>query len=193
MLLVYNDRHDDAVSEVARIEALPISSPAEGVIVFEHLAMLTSLLFQHDRTVEYANRALAFSDGQPMLELQALSVCASITALAGLVHDASWRVRRAEELVDQVGSHGFRAERAASRVALDWLGGRWDAALDGIGRWLPDVEAAQADQALGVLHGDRAVDPHVARRARRRRAAGLAARTAVREHLAAARARWPST
>jgi DNA-binding NarL/FixJ family response regulator len=151
VLLVYNNRHDDAVSEVARIEALPISSPAEGVIVFEHLAMLTSLLFQHDRTVEYANRALACSDGQPMLELQALSVCASITALAGLVHDASWRVRRAEELLDQVGSHGFRAERAASRVALDWLGGRWDAALDGIGRWLPDVEAAQADQALGVL------------------------------------------
>ncbi|SFR28620.1 regulatory protein, luxR family [Lentzea waywayandensis] len=151
VLLVYNNRHDDAVSEVARIEALPISSPAEGVIVFEHLAMLTSLLFQHDRTVEYANRALAYSDGQPMLELQALSVCASITALAGLVHDASWRVRRAEDLLDQVGSHGFRAERAASRVALDWLGGRWDAALDGIGRWLPDVEAAQADQALGVL------------------------------------------
>lgn len=152
VLLVYNDRHDDAVAEVARIEALPISSAAEGVIVFEHLAMLTSLLFQHDRTVEYANRALQCSDGQPMLELQALSVCASITALAGLVHDASWRVRRAEELVDQVGSHGFRAERAASRVALDWLGGRWDAALDGIGRWLPEVEAAQADQALGVLH-----------------------------------------
>ena len=151
VLLVYNNRHDDAVSEVARVEALPISSPAEGVIVFEHLAMLSSLLFQHDRTVEYANRALACSDGQPMLELQALSVCASITALAGLVHDASWRVRRAEELVDQVGSHGFRAERAASRVALDWLGGRWDAALDGIGRWLPDVETAQADQALGVL------------------------------------------
>jgi len=152
VLLVYNDRHDDAVAEVARIEALPISSAAEGVIVFEHLAMLTSLLFQHDRTVEYANRALQCSDGQPMLELQALSVCASITALAGLVHDASWRVRRAEELVDQVGSHGFRAERAASRVALDWLGGRWDAALDGIGRWLPEVEAAQSDQALGVLH-----------------------------------------
>ncbi|WP_268247703.1 helix-turn-helix transcriptional regulator [Lentzea flava] len=151
VLLVYNNRHEDAVSEVARIEALPISSPAEGVIVFEHLAMLSSLLFQHDRTVEYANRALSYSDGQPMLELQALSVCASITALAGLVHDASWRLRRAEELVDQVGSHGFRAERAASRVALDWLGGRWDAALDGIGRWLPDVEAAQADQALGVL------------------------------------------
>lgn len=152
VLLVYNDRHDDAVTEAARIEALPISSPAEGVIVFEHLAMLSSLLFQHDRTVEHANRALSYSDGQPMLELQALSVCASITSLAGLVHDAEWRVRRAEELVDQVGSHGFRAERAASRVALDWLGGRWDAALDGIGRWLPDVEAAQADQALGVLH-----------------------------------------
>ncbi|MFC3896020.1 ATP-binding protein [Lentzea rhizosphaerae] len=151
VLLVYNNRHEDAVAEVARVEALPLSSPAEGVIVFEHLAMLTSLLFQHDRTVEYANRALACSDGQPMLELQALSVCASITALAGLVHDASWRVRRAEELAGQVGSHGFRAERAASRIALDWLGGHWDTALDGIGRWLPDVEAAQADQALGVL------------------------------------------
>lgn len=37
-------------------------------------------------------------------------------------------------------------------MALDWLGGRWDAALDGIGRWLPDIEAAQADQALGILH-----------------------------------------
>jgi tetratricopeptide (TPR) repeat protein len=152
VLLIYNNRYEDAAKEVARVEALPVGSAAEGVIVFEHLAMLTSLLFQHDKTIEYANRALSCSDGQPMLELQALSVCASITSLAGLVHDASWRVRRAEELVDQVGSHGFRAERAASRVALDWLGGRWDAALDGIGRWLPDVEATQADQALGVLH-----------------------------------------
>jgi DNA-binding NarL/FixJ family response regulator len=151
VLLVHNDRHADAVHEAARIEALPLSSPAEGVIVFEHLAMLTSLLFRHDRTVEYANRALACSDGQPMLELQALSVCASTTALAGLVHDASWRVRRAEELAGKVGSHGFLAERAASRVALDWLGGRWDAALDGIGRRRPDVEAARSDQALGVL------------------------------------------
>ncbi len=151
VLLVHENRHDDAVGEAARIEALPLSSPAEGVIVFEHLAMLTSLLFRHDHTVEYANRALACGGGQPMLELQALSVCASTTALAGLVHDASWRLRRAEELAERVGSHGFRAERAAARVALDWLGGRWDAALDGVGRRLPDVEAAQADQALGVL------------------------------------------
>ncbi|WP_329790002.1 AAA family ATPase [Lentzea sp. DG1S-22] len=151
VLLVHNGRHDDAVSEIARVEALPISSPAEGVIVFEHLAMLTSLVFRHDETVEFANRALACSDGQPVLELQALSVCASTTALAGLVHDASWRLRRAGELAEQVGSHGFRAERVAARVALDGLGGRWDAALDGIGRWRPDVEAAQADQALGVL------------------------------------------
>ncbi|KOV81481.1 AAA family ATPase [Nocardia sp. NRRL S-836] len=151
VLLVYTGRHDAAAAEVARVEALPMGSPNEGVIVNEHLAMLTSLLFRHDESVEYANRALACSDGQPMLELQALSVCASISALAGLVHDAGWRLRRAEELVDQVGSHGFRAERASSRVVLDWLGGRWDAALDGIARWRPDVEAAQADQAIGVL------------------------------------------
>ncbi|MGZ3143533.1 LuxR C-terminal-related transcriptional regulator [Lentzea chajnantorensis] len=151
VLLVHTGRHADAAAEVARVAAVPVGSPAEGVIVNEHLAMLTSLLFRHDETVEYANRALACSAGQPMLELQALSVCASTSALTGLVHDASWRLRRAEELVDQVGSHGFRAERASACVMLDWLGGRWDAALDGIGRWRADVEAARADQALGVL------------------------------------------
>ncbi|ANZ38881.1 hypothetical protein BBK82_25225 [Lentzea guizhouensis] len=162
VLLVHTGRHDAAAAEVPLVEALPISSPAEGVIVNEHLAMLTSLLFRHDETVEYANRALACSEGRPVLELQALSVCASITALAGLVHDASWRVRRAEELADQVGAHGFRAERAASRVALDWLGGRWDAALDGIGR-RPRRRGRSGRPGTRLPAGGRALHPHLAR------------------------------
>ncbi|WP_394622246.1 ATP-binding protein [Lentzea sp. JNUCC 0626] len=151
VLLVYNNRHSEALTEAARLPALPITSPAEGVIVHEHLALLTSMLFQHDKTVEHANQALAHSNGHPMLELQALSVCASITALAGLVHDAAWRSRRAEALATAEATTSFRAERLATRVTLDWLGGHWDTALDNIGRSLPDIAAAQADQAQGAL------------------------------------------
>ncbi|MGI5505997.1 ATP-binding protein [Lentzea sp. CA-135723] len=151
VLLVYNNRYPEALAEAARLPSLPITSPAEGVIVHEHLALLTSFLFQHDRTVEHADQALAHSAGHLMLELQALSVCASITALAGLVHDADWRYRRAEDLATRTGAHSFRAERQATRVTLDWLGGHWDAALDNIGRYLPDMAASQADQAQGAL------------------------------------------
>lgn len=151
LLLIFHGRYDDALAEADGIEQLPISSPAEGVVVFEQLAMLTSMMFRHDETIEYSNRALRASDGQPMLEFQALAVCASTGALAGLVHDASWRVRRAEELMEQVGGHAFRGELNTARVALDWLGGRWDAALDRIGRVVPEMEASQEVMMLEAM------------------------------------------
>jgi DNA-binding CsgD family transcriptional regulator len=155
MLLVFTARYDDALAESERIEALPAFAPAEGVVVFEQLAMVASMLFQHEKTVEYANRALRSSDGQPGLELQALAVCSSMAALSGLVHDATWRLRRAERLVDDVGETAFRGELQVTRVALDWLGGRWDACVDRLGRATAELGTRQE---LMLLEGVRAIE-----------------------------------
>ncbi len=156
LLLVFTGRYDDALAESERIEALPAFAPAEGVVVFEQLAMVASMLFQHEKTVEYANRALRSSDGQPGLELQALAVCASTAALSGLVHDATWRLRRAEQLVDDdVGETAFRGELQVTRVALDWLGGRWDACVDRLGRATAELGTRQE---LMLLEGVRAIE-----------------------------------
>ena len=152
LLLVFTGRYDAAAAESERIEQLEGLSPAEGVVVFDQLAMVASMLFQHDKAVEYANRALRFSSGQPALELQALAVCASTGALAGLVHDATWRLRRAEALE---GDHAFRGELQVTRVALDWLGGRWDACVDRLGRATAELETRQE---LMLLEGVRAIE-----------------------------------
>ena len=155
LLLVFTARYDDALAESERIEALPAFAPAEGVVVFEQLAMVASMLFRHEKTVEYANRALRFSDGRPGLEHQALAVCAATAALSGLVHDAAWRLRRAEQLVDDVGETAFRGELQVTRVALDWLGGRWDACVDRLGRATAELGTRQE---LMLLEGVRAIE-----------------------------------
>jgi DNA-binding CsgD family transcriptional regulator len=151
LLLVFTGGYDAALAESERIEALTITSPAEAVVVFDQLAMVASMLFKHDKTVEYANRALRASEGQPVLELQALAVCSSTGALAGLVHDATWRLRRAEELVEQSGGFAFRGELQVTRIALDWLGGRWDVALERLGRATAELEARQELMLLEAL------------------------------------------
>jgi len=142
MLLVFTNRHREALAELDSTEALPMSSPAEEVVVFGQLAMLTSMLHRHDKTVEHANRALRASAGSPALELQALAVGALNGALAGLVHDAAWRLRHTEELVAD-GGHGFRGEILVTKLALDWLCGRWDTALDGLGRAAVELDARE--------------------------------------------------
>ncbi|XVV01695.1 ATP-binding protein [Actinosynnema sp. CA-248983] len=151
VLLVFTGRYGEALAEATRIEAMEFSSSAEAVVVFDRLAVLASMLFRHDKTVDYANRALAAAQGQPALELQALAVAASTGALAGLVHDATWRLRRAEQLA----GYAFRGELELTRVALDWLGGRWDASLDRLGRATAELESRQE---LMMLHGLRAVE-----------------------------------
>ncbi|WP_181320466.1 ATP-binding protein [Saccharothrix carnea] len=158
LLLVFTGRHAEALAEVGRIEAMPVTSAAEGVVVFDRLAVITSMLFRHDRTVDYANRALASADGQAVLELQALAVGASTGALAGLVHDASWRLRRAEELRERAGGHAFRGELEMARVALDWFGGEWDTCLERVGRAAAELESRQE---LMMLDGLRAIELEV--------------------------------
>ncbi|MEU4447347.1 AAA family ATPase [Actinosynnema sp. NPDC050801] len=158
LLLVFTGRHAEALEAADRIEAMPFTSAAEGVVVFDRLAVITSMLFRHDKTVEYANRSLASADGQPALELQALAVGASTGALAGLVHDASWRLRRAEELRERAGGHAFRGELEVARAALDWFGGEWDACLERVGRAAAELESRQE---LMMLHGLRAIELEV--------------------------------
>ncbi|XVS62720.1 ATP-binding protein [Actinosynnema sp. CA-299493] len=158
LLLVFTGRHAEALAAAERIEAMPLTSAAEGVVVFDRLAVLTSMLFRHDKTVDYANRSLASAAGQPALELQALAVSASTGALAGLVHDASWRLRRAEELRERAGGHAFRGELEMARVALDWFGGEWDACLERVGRAAAELESRQE---LMMLDGLRAIELEV--------------------------------
>jgi DNA-binding CsgD family transcriptional regulator len=158
LLLVFTGRHADALAATDRIEAMPFTSAAEGVVVFDRLAVITSMLFRHDRTVDYANRSLRSAAGRPMLELQALAVGASTGALAGLVHDASWRLRRAEELRERTGGHAFRGELEVARVALDWFEGAWDACLERVGRAAAELESRQE---LMMLHGLRAIELEV--------------------------------
>ncbi|KOX18771.1 hypothetical protein ADK67_35025 [Saccharothrix sp. NRRL B-16348] len=158
LLLVFTGRHAEALAAAERIEAMPLTSAAEGVVVFDRLAVITSMLFRHDKTVDYANRSLASAAGQPALELQALAVGASTGALAGLVHDASWRLRRAEELRERAGGHAFRGELEMARVALDWFGGEWDACLERVGRAAAELESRQE---LMMLDGLRAIELEV--------------------------------
>ncbi|WP_033441610.1 ATP-binding protein [Saccharothrix sp. NRRL B-16314] len=158
LLLVFTGRHAEALAAADRIEAMPFTSAAEGVVVFDRLAVITSMLFRHDKTVEYANRSLRSAAGQPILELQALAVGASTGALAGLVHDATWRLRRAEELRERTGGHAFRGELEMTRVALDWFGGAWDACLERVGRAAAELESRQE---LMMLDGLRAIELEV--------------------------------
>lgn len=158
LLLVFTGRHAEALAAADRIEAMPFTSAAEGVVVFDRLAVITSMLFRHDKTVEYANRSLRSAAGQPILELQALAVGASTGALAGLVHDATWRLRRAEELRERAGGHAFRGELEMTRVALDWFGGAWDDCLERVGRAAAELESRQE---LMMLDGLRAIELEV--------------------------------
>ncbi|MFJ6675414.1 ATP-binding protein [Actinosynnema sp. NPDC091369] len=158
LLLLFTGRHAEALAAAERIEAMPLTSAAEGVVVFDRLAVITLMLFRHDKTVDYANRALAAADGQPGLELQALAVGASTGALAGLVHDASWRLHRVEELRERAGGHAFRGELEMARVALDWFGGAWDACLERVGRAAAELESRQE---LMMLDGLRAIELEV--------------------------------
>jgi len=122
--------------------------------------MLTSMLFRHDQTVEQADLALESAGDSTTLRLQALAVGASTGALAGLVHDATRRLRLAERLADEpdgldrprgagpdqspgAGPVVFASELALTRVVLDWLGGRWDAALEGLRTLTAELETRE--------------------------------------------------
>jgi DNA-binding CsgD family transcriptional regulator len=113
--------------------SLPVpASPAEEVVVCGQLAMLTSMQGRHTATVEFADRALRAAGTSVTLQLQALAVGASTCALAGLVTDATTRLRQAERLTGEAGPSAFSGELGLTRVVLDWLGGRWDGALEAL-------------------------------------------------------------
>ncbi|WP_232662887.1 ATP-binding protein [Pseudonocardia sp. TRM90224] len=187
MLSVFTGRSAEALALVEATEALPMSSPAEAVVVFGRLAMTTSVLNRHDRTVHYADRALRAAT-TPDLELQAAAMGAVTGSLAGLVRDATRRLGRAEELA-RAGGAGFRG-RAARLAARARLAGR--AVGRGAGRDRASRQRAgrpRRDRAARRRAGDRARHAHVARRARRGGAAGRAGAAALAEHAGPLRAR----
>ncbi len=133
MLLVFADRTDEALNEAELATSTSPVSPAEEVVVHGQLGMLNSMLFLHGESVRCADRALASAGSSVTLQLQALGVAASTTALAGLVRDAAYRVRQAQLLTQQTdGPHPFETELAVARIVVDWLQGRWDSALEGM-------------------------------------------------------------
>ena len=88
--------------------------------------------------------ALRSAGTSTTLQLQALAVAACTEALAGLVHDAAWRLRRAEQIAEEtLHPYAFSGELGLARVVLDWLGGRWDAALDGLRTVGPELETRE--------------------------------------------------
>jgi DNA-binding CsgD family transcriptional regulator len=132
VMLAFAGRPAEAARQGARAAEAEPASPAEEVVVCEQLAILASVLGRHADTIALADRALQASGDSLPLRLQALAVCASTEALAGLVAQAGGRLREATELAGDPASHRFVGELALARVVLDWLGGRWDAALDGL-------------------------------------------------------------
>jgi DNA-binding NarL/FixJ family response regulator len=152
VLLAFAGRRADALDEAEVAAAATPASQAEEVVVCCQLAMLTSMAGRHAQTVEFADRALASAAGSTTLQLQALAVGASTGALAGLVHDASWRLRRAERLAAEAGStYAFSGELGLTRIVLDWLGGRWDAALNGLRTVGPELETREQATLAAAL------------------------------------------
>ena len=130
--------------------AIEPGTPAEEVVVCGQLAMVTSMLARHTETVAYADRALRASGDSVTLRQQALAVGASTGVLAGLVPDAADRLRQADALAERAGGASlFPGELGLTRVVLDWLGGRWDTALDGV-RLVGAELAARQQATLGA-------------------------------------------
>ncbi len=127
LLLVFAGRDADAATEAARAEAL-FAGGAEAVVVHCQLAVVMSMLVRQDRMISHVDAALAAAGPSELLRRQALALGACITSLSGFVADASERLRA-------VGSGlAFDGELLVARVAVDWLGGNWDTALQGIAR-----------------------------------------------------------
>jgi len=152
LLLVFANRTAEALREADVAASTPPRSPAEEVVVYGQLAMLTSMLFDHAETVRYADLALDRAGSSVTLQLQALGVAAFTEALAGLIAGASRRVRHAEKLTRQNGGpHPFDAELAVARIVIDWMRGRWDQALEAVRTIAVDLAARQHVTIAGAL------------------------------------------
>jgi DNA-binding CsgD family transcriptional regulator len=150
LLLVNAGRLVEGAEEAARASAMAPAGPAEEVLVNGQLTMLSSMLTRHREAIEYADRALEASGTSTRLQLQALAVGASMGALAGLVTDATARLRRAARLAEDA-PYAYPGELGLTRVVLDWLGGRWDAALEALPRVAAELTARQQTPLVAAL------------------------------------------
>jgi len=153
LLLVFANRTAEGVAEAAVAAARPTGSPAEDVVVQCQLCMLSSMLFRQQETVEHADRALHRAGDSTTLRLQALAVGASTSALAGLVPDAARRLQQAEQQIrDEPGTAAlFSGELGLTRIVLDWLAGRWDAALEGVRTLAAELETREQATLVAAL------------------------------------------
>lgn len=151
LLLAWAGRDADAVAEIKPAErAADGASPAQRVQAYSMLTMLSSMLFRHEHTAGYADRALDAAGSAGTLRLQALAVGASTSALAGLVHDAGTRLAKAETLRRETSL--FRGELLITEITLDWLRGRWDTALRGLSTVAAEFAANQQAMLSGAAH-----------------------------------------
>jgi DNA-binding CsgD family transcriptional regulator len=137
LMLCFAGRTEEARAQAEIAAETPPASPAEEVVVCGQLAMLTSMLTRHNETLSFADRALRASGESVTLRMQALAVCASTGALAGLLPDAAARLHEARRIAGDAAAAGgaaplFAGELDLAQVVLDFLGGRWDAALEAL-------------------------------------------------------------
>jgi DNA-binding NarL/FixJ family response regulator len=119
-------------------------------VVNLQLAMLTSMLNRHAETVGYADRALTAGGTSVTLRLQALAVGAVALVLAGFVPEAAKRLREGTRLAEEA-PHAYPGEFGLTAVVLDWLGGRWDAALEALPRVSGELAARQLAPLVAAL------------------------------------------
>jgi DNA-binding CsgD family transcriptional regulator len=153
LLLTFTGATDHARREAAHAEHdLATATPADQVVASGRLAMVSTMLADHDRAIRYADRAVDAAGSSRSLRRQALAIGACTTALAGLVDDAASRLALAAADDGQgFDGQGFDGELLTATIVLDWLGGRWDDAITGIDRARSTLDPAQQVLLAGAV------------------------------------------
>lgn len=146
-------RHDEAVAEAEAANAMPTSSPSERALVLGPLGVFAASLQRPRPLPETTSELLDLADGlPPTLQLYAYAVASYALATSCYARLATAPLERAEALHEEQGGTAFRGNVLVGRVFADWLHGRWEEAVDGIGASLTELEGASFATQVGALH-----------------------------------------
>ncbi len=149
------ERFDEALDEARRAEAMPVGSEAERLLVLGPLNIMSACAAQPLPLAALTDEMLRLAHGvAPTLELYATSLVAYARATAGHVAAAVAPLERAEALLDEVGGGlPFRSRTLLARVFVDWLQGRWDAAIEQADAARAELEGAHYELQIEALDG----------------------------------------